>query len=109
MTNTGGHISANAEVQARIARASRREGYEFIDELATHAVGGRDGGTMALKGVFKERLLQIVSVATQVAISRRVQRYKLALRGRQDAENRQTRSTSNQSSPMIWGWSVDAS
>ncbi|CAB1098120.1 unnamed protein product [Ectocarpus sp. CCAP 1310/34] len=85
------------------------EGYEFIDELATHAVGGRDGGTIALKGVFKERLLQIVSVATQVAISRRVQRYKLALRGRQDAENRRTRSTSNQSTPMIWGWSVDAS
>ncbi|CAB1113511.1 unnamed protein product [Ectocarpus sp. CCAP 1310/34] len=49
---------------------------------------------MALKGVFKERLLQIVSVATQVAISRRVQRYKLALRGRQGAENRRTRSTS---------------
>ncbi|CAB1107640.1 unnamed protein product [Ectocarpus sp. CCAP 1310/34] len=57
----------------------------------------------------KERLLQIVSVATQVAISRRVQRYKLALRGRQDAENRRTRSTSDQSTPMIWGWSVDAS
>ncbi|CAB1113575.1 unnamed protein product [Ectocarpus sp. CCAP 1310/34] len=53
-----------------------------------HAVGGRDGGTMALKGVFKERLLQIVSVATQVAISRRVQRHKLALRGRQVAEKR---------------------
>ncbi|CAB1110927.1 unnamed protein product [Ectocarpus sp. CCAP 1310/34] len=50
-----------------------------------------------------------VSVATQVAISRRVQRYKLALRGRQDAENRRTRSTSDQSTPMIWGWSVDAS
>ncbi|CAB1116596.1 unnamed protein product [Ectocarpus sp. CCAP 1310/34] len=45
----------------------------------------------------------------QVAISRRVQRYKLALRGRQDAENRRTRSTSDQSTPMIWGWSVDAS
>ncbi|CAB1101457.1 ABC [Ectocarpus sp. CCAP 1310/34] len=45
----------------------------------------------------------------QVTISRRVQRYKLALRGRQDAENRRTRSTSNQSTPMIWGWSVDAS
>ncbi|CAB1109646.1 unnamed protein product [Ectocarpus sp. CCAP 1310/34] len=36
-------------------------------------------------------------------------RYKLALRGRQDAENRRTRSTSDQSTPMIWGWSVDAS
>ena len=54
-----------------------KEGYEFIDELATHAAGGRDGGSMAQKGVFKERLLQVISVATQVAISRRVQRYKL--------------------------------
>ena len=34
------------------------EGYEFIDKLATHAAGGRDGGSMALKGVLKERLLQ---------------------------------------------------
>ncbi|CAB1098625.1 unnamed protein product [Ectocarpus sp. CCAP 1310/34] len=48
-------------------------------------------------------------VCIPVAISRRVQRYKLALRGRQDAENRRTRSTSDQSTPMIWGWSVDAS
>ena len=34
------------------------KGYEFIDELATHAAGGRDGGSMAQKGVFKERLLR---------------------------------------------------
>ena len=82
------------------------EGYQFIDELATHAAGGRDGESMALKGVFKERLLQVISVATQVAISRRVQRYKLALRGRQELEGT-TRSTSNASRPMIWGCSVD--
>ena len=84
------------------------EGCEFIDELATHAAGGRDGGSMARKGVFKERLLQVISVATQVAISRRVQRYKLALRGRQEVEGRRTGSTSNSSTPMIWGCSVDA-
>ena len=30
------------------------EGYTFIDELATHAAGGRDGGSMAKKEVFKE-------------------------------------------------------
>ena len=36
------------------------EGYEFIDELATHAAGGRDGGSMAQKGVFKERLVQVI-------------------------------------------------
>ena len=59
------------------------EGYEFIDELATHAAGGRHGGTMTQKGVYKERILQAVSVATQVAISRRAQRYKLALRGQE--------------------------
>ena len=82
------------------------EGYEFIDELAAHAAGGRDGGSMALKGVFKERLLRVISVATQVAISRRVQRYKLSLRGRQEAEER-TRSTSRASTAMIWGQSVD--
>ena len=33
------------------------EGYEFIDELAAHAAGGRNGESMALKGVFNERLL----------------------------------------------------
>ena len=84
------------------------EGYEFIDELATHAAGGRDGGSMAQKGVFKERLLQVISVATQVAISRRVQRYKLSLRGRQHEEGRRAGLASNTSTPMIWGWSVDA-
>ena len=52
---------------------------------------------MTQKGVYKERLLQIVSVATQVAISRRVQRYKIGLRGRQEVEDQRTRSTSNTS------------
>lgn len=82
------------------------EGYDFINELATHAAGGRDGGNMARKGVFKDRLLQVVSVATQVAISRRVQRYKLSLRGRQEFENRASATTN--STPMVWGWSLDA-
>ena len=30
--------------------------YEFINELATHAAGGRNGGSMTLKGVNKERI-----------------------------------------------------
>ena len=48
-----------------------------------HAAGGRyGGGPMARKGVYKER--HFISVATQVAISRRVQRYKLNLRVRQE-------------------------
>ena len=85
------------------------EGYEFIDELATHAAGGKHGRTMTTqKGVYKERLLQVVSVATQVTISTRVQRYKLALRGRQEVEDQRTRSTSNTSTPMIWGRGADA-
>ena len=58
---------------------------------------------MAKKAVVKERLLQVISVATQVAISRRVQRYKLSLRGRQEAEGRRIRSAPNASTPMIWG------
>lgn len=61
---------------------------------------------MGQKGVIKERLRQVVSVATQVAISRRVQRYKLSLRGRQEIEGRTTRT--GESAPMIWGWSLDA-
>ena len=55
------------------------EGSYFTDQLAASAVGGRDGGSMARKGVLKERLLQIASVTTQVAISRRLSRFKLQL------------------------------
>ena len=83
------------------------EGYDFINELATHVANGREGRNMAQKGVIKERLLQVVSVATQVAISRRVQRYKLSLRGRQDFEGSRATRTGD-SAPMIWGWSLDA-
>ena len=64
-------------------------GSYLIDLLATSAVRGRDGGSMARKGVLKERLLQIVSVKSQVAISRRVSRLKLQLRDRQDARRSQ--------------------
>ena len=53
------------------------EDSSFIDQLAASVVGGRDGGSMAREGVAKERLLQIISVTTQVAISRRVARFKL--------------------------------
>ena len=57
---------------------------------------------------FFRRLLQVISGATQVAISRRVQRYKLSLRGRQQEEGKRAALASNTSKPMIWGWSVDA-
>ncbi len=82
------------------------EGYKFIDELATHAAGGRNGPNMCRRGIIKERILQVVSVATQVAISRRVHRYKLSLRGRQHLARRQ-QDANELPSPMTWGWSVD--
>ena len=47
-------------------------GSNFIDQLEASVVGGRDGGSMTRKGVVKEHLLQIISVTTQIAISRRV-------------------------------------
>ena len=40
---------------------------------------------MARKGMVKERLLQIVSVTTQVSISHRASRFQLQLRDRQEA------------------------
>ena len=53
----------------------------WIDQLAASAGGGYGGGSMARKGVEK-RLLQIVSVTTEVANSSRVSRFKLQLRDR---------------------------
>ena len=47
-----------------------REGSDFIDQLGANVVGGRDGGAMTKKGICKERLLQIISVTSQVPISR---------------------------------------
>ena len=57
----------------------------FIDRLAASVMWGRDGGPMTKKGVVKEHLLQLISVTTQVAISRRLSRFKLQLRIRQEA------------------------
>ena len=82
-----------------------REGSEFIGQLATSVVGARDGGAMAKKGICKERLLQIVSVTSQVAISRRVHGYKLALRDRQAARGR--REEEGGLMPMAWGCHKD--
>ena len=60
---------------------------------------------MVRKGVVKERLLQIVSVTTQVAISRRVSRFKLQLGDRQGA--RRSRGGDDRPTPMAWGWDLD--
>ena len=58
---------------------------------------------MTRKGVVKERLLEIISETTHVAILRRVSRFQLqlshcpeAIRGRGGEGDRPT--------PMVWGW-----
>ena len=65
-----------------------KEGSNLIDQAAASTVGGTDGTSLARKGVCKERLLRVLSMTTQVVISRRVYRYKLALRDRQAAGGR---------------------
>ena len=62
-----------------------KEGSDLIDQVAASIVGGTDASSLAQNGVFKERLFQIISVTTQVAISRKFHRYRLALRDRQAA------------------------
>ena len=82
------------------------EGSNFIDQLAASVVGGRDGESVARKGVVKECLLQIVSVTTLVAISRRVPRFKLQPRDRQEAR-RGRGGRDDRLTPMAWTWSLD--
>ena len=59
---------------------------------------------IARKGVCKERLFQIILVTTQVAISRRVKRYRLSLRDRQAARGREEESGGLR--PLAWGGNV---
>ena len=66
-----------------------KEGSDLIDQVAASIVGGTDASSLARKGVWKERLFQIISVTTQVAISRRVHRYRLSLRDSQAATGRE--------------------
>ena len=49
-----------------------KKGSDLINQVAASIVGGTDASSLARKGVCKERLFQIISVTTQVAISRRV-------------------------------------
>ena len=70
-------------------------------------MGGRDGGSMGRKGLVKKRLLQIVSVTTRVAFSRRVSRFRLQLRGRQESR-RGRGGGESRPTPMAWRWSLDA-
>ena len=62
---------------------------------------------MVRKGMLKERLLQIVTVTTQVVISRKVSSFKLQLRDRQNATRRSPWGGDNRPTPMAWGWSMD--
>lgn len=76
-------------------------------------VGGEHGGGIHKKGVFKERLHQVISVTAKVTIPTSVHRFKLALRDCQEtieARNipgggeRQAGGTLN---AMGWGWNLD--
>lgn len=80
-----------------------REGSELMDQLAT--IGERDGGARVKKGICKSRLIQTVSVTSQVAISRRVHPYKLALRDRGGVRGK--REEQRRLMQMAWGWQVD--
>ena len=70
-------------------------------------MGARVRGSMATKGVVKEHLYQIVSVTTQVAISRRMSRFQLQLGDRQEARTSRG-GGDDRSTLMAWGWSLDA-
>ena len=103
----GGHVSIDERSHKLVTLAVEsfgrlgREGSEFVDQLATSVVGARDGGGTAEKGICKETILQIVSVTSQVAISRRVHRCKLARRG--DQATRGKREEEGGLMPMAWG------
>ena len=60
---------------------------------------------MAKKGICKGRLPQIVLMTSQVAISRRVHRHKLALRDRQVTRRR--REEEGGLMPIAWGSRID--
>lgn len=77
----------------------------MLEQVATSVIGGET--TSPRQGVLiMERLTQVFSVTAQVAISRRVQCFRLALRNRQDerAEAENEDSTLN---TEAWGWSIE--
>eukprot|EP00904_Undaria_pinnatifida_P007452 jgi/Undpi1/3837/HiC_scaffold_16.g07206.m1 len=82
-----------------------KEGSDLLDQVAARIVGGTDASSLARKGVCKERLFQIISVTTQVAISRRVHRYRLSPRDRQAARGRDEES--GELRPLACGGNVD--
>ena len=77
----------------------------MIDQVAASIVEGTDASPLAWKGVCKERLFQITSVTTHVAISRRVNRYGLSLRDRQASRGREEELRGLR--PLAWGGDID--
>ena len=82
-----------------------KEGSDLIDQVAASIVGRTDASSLARKRVCRERLFQIISVTTQVAISRRVHRYTLVLRDRQAAKGREDEAGGLR--PLARGGDVD--
>ena len=95
-----------ATLAVEIFRRLGKEGSDPIDQIASIIVGGTDGSSLARKGVCKKPLFQIISLTTQVAISRRVHhRHQLAPRGRQACRGR--REVNGVPLPVTWGCSID--
>ena len=79
-----------------------KEGSDLIDQVVASIIGETDASSLARKGVCKERLFQIISVTTQVAISRRVHRHRQSLRDRQAARGREEEA--GRLRPLAWGF-----
>ena len=79
------------------------EGSDLIDQVAASMVEGTDGSSLARKGVCKERLLQRMSVTTQLGIPAECN--DIDLRHRQTARGR--REKSGLMMPMTWGYNID--
>ena len=79
------------------------EGSDLIDQVTSSMVGGTDGSSLARKGVCKERLLQRMSVTTQLGIPAECN--DIDLRHRQTARGR--REKSGLMMPMTWGYNID--
>lgn len=71
-------LAAIAVEISSFGRLRQRES-DFIDQMTATVIGGADGDSLATKGVCKERIIQVISVTTQVELSRRMHRFKLNL------------------------------
>ena len=82
------------------------EGYEFINEIATHAAGGRNGVNMNTRGIIKERILQVVSVATQTG-GHIKEGAQVGIQALPQRTSRRQHANQEILSPTTWGWSLD--